>query len=93
MTHLGLGKLVIVMREHQINTTRVDIHPLAEDITSHDGTFYMPSWAAFSPTPGLPCWLSRLGFCFPKCKIRGLSLSLGSSQRTYQSQRQLHYTG
>ncbi len=42
---LGLGDLIFVMRELQIESAAVDVnHRLVEDVIGHDDAFGMPSW-------------------------------------------------
>ena len=59
-TYLGLGHLVVVVRESEVDPTGVYVHVLSEDRRSHDGALDMPSWATGSPR-GRPSGFSRFG--------------------------------
>ena len=57
---LGLGDLVLVMREHQIGTTAVNIKAVPQVFAAHSRTFDMPAGATHTPR-AFPRRFTRLG--------------------------------
>ena len=47
-----LGKFVFVVREDQVNTSRVDVHFLAKNWDSHGRALNMPAGSTFTPRRG-----------------------------------------
>jgi len=62
-----LSNFIFVMRESQIDTTRVDIKRSFENLAGHGRAFNMPTRSSFTPRR-LPLGLTRLGV-LPKSKI------------------------
>ena len=56
---LGLGQLVVVVGELEVDAARVDVHRLAQDLRGHDGALDVPAGPAAAPGR-LPARLARL---------------------------------
>jgi hypothetical protein len=64
----GLSNLILMMGEHQIPSSRVNVYiTLLEDSTTHGWALNMPAWSTFAPRriPGWFTWLRVL----PKYKV------------------------
>mmetsp|Transcript_12038 Transcript_12038/g.18300 ORF Transcript_12038/g.18300 Transcript_12038/m.18300 type:complete len:278 (+) Transcript_12038:1962-2795(+) len=72
MKGFRLGHLIVVVWEHEVYTTAVNIHIFAKDIAGHDGALNMPPWTTGAPVR-LPGGLSGLA-CLPKSKVIGMFL-------------------
>ena len=64
---LGLGDLILMMREDQILATCMDIDLVTQITLGHDRTLNMPAWTTLAPWR-LPVWLSFF-FRFPQNEI------------------------
>lgn len=79
---LTLGELVVVVREGQIDTARVDIHLLTKLIRRHDRALDMPTRATIAPWT-LPVGLAGFRF-LPQRKVTGALFSTGGlGQRAF----------
>ncbi len=68
-----LGTFVLVVWEHEVKATTVDIEDLAEILARHGGALDMPAWTAASPGR-LPERLTRLR-AFPQREVTRVGLS------------------
>ncbi len=69
---MRLRKLVLVMREHQVQAAAVDVEGAAEILGRHRRALKVPAGASWSPGR-FPCWLARLG-AFPQREITRIPL-------------------
>src|SRR5699024_4638942 len=72
---VGLGDLVLVVREAQVDAAAVDVEGLAEVLARHRRAFQMPSGPATAPG-GVPAGAGRIGVLgrLPQREIAGVAL-------------------
>lgn len=70
---LGLSQLVVMVREGEIDSSRVNIHAAAQDLRSHHRALNVPSGTARTPRR-VPSGLARLGG-LPESKVHAGLLS------------------
>ena len=71
---LGLGDLVLVVREHQVEAAAVDVDLLAQRSSSHGGALDVPARAAWAPGTR-PARLAGSGR-LPQGEVRGVALAV-----------------
>ena len=73
---MGLGLLVLVVREAQVDAAAVNVEFVAEVATRHSGAFEVPAGSAASPgaVPRGSGWLGRLTG-LPEGKVAGVALA------------------
>lgn len=78
LAHLALSNLIVVVRESEVDSSRVNVHALSKNCACHDTAFDVPSWSARTPRRG-PLGLSGLR-SLPQSKVGCRALAGGGGE-------------